>query len=61
MKLFRFVLLAGVILAVARVASANTSFVAHLAQSPDVFEQKKIAPPPRPRPKPGPKDGGEDE
>ena len=65
MKLFRFIALAGVLLAIGLYAPtravAATPDAALNAFNADSLTQKKAETPPRPRPKPGPKDGGEDE
>lgn len=65
MKLLRFIVLAGVLLAIGSYAPtravAASSDAATIAFYADSLTQKKAEKPPRPRPKPGPKDGGEDE
>ena len=70
MMLLRFIVIAGVLVAIsvyapARAASAHPAtrgMGATMALGADTVEQKKKDDTPRrPRPKPGPKDGGEDE
>ena len=69
MILLRFIILAGVVVAIgvyaparAATARADSSVPAKVAFGSDTVEQKKKADsPPRPKPRPGPKDGGEDE
>ena len=65
MTLLRFILLAGVIVAIGLCAPTR-ALASHNAATPpalsgDTMEPLKAETPPRPRPKPGPKDGGEDE
>lgn len=65
MMLLRFIILAGVVVAIGFYVPTRAS-AADLAATPSALSGNKLEPmkaeaPPRPRPRPGPKDGGEDE